>query len=341
MYVAPDALQQLAYRELDWDGSATVAQIPTTFREFFRDFGGIEHDYLRDPKTHLPSRVTDLAEYQYEFAEANYAVMLKTNKSGMTTSEMLCDYWTRLLPQNAGFDCLLAASKQEIANELLMQLKTLVANSRKYSQYLITDVGELGFKERKSKMRELYVANPYNPKRPSRIIAIGSSLTDVYSRMKVNRIHITDPSRMVIRAAQTDYFAGLFSRISNTGGDIKIEGVPGKDRSGWFWLMCKKLFNLDDRGDDAAVTTQAEQWDNPLADYELPDEIAKRFATFRITIDDAVSAGVIPARVRSFLHDTLSPAEFRRTCMAEFPLPAGAAFGGPLQTGDHDPELWD
>ena len=101
--------------------------------------------------------------------------MLKSNKIGMTTSEMLCDFWTRLLPQYAGFDCLLCASKLEIANDLLMQLKTLVNNSPKYSKYLIKAPDKLDFQEERSKVGVMYIANPYNPKRKSRIIAIGNS----------------------------------------------------------------------------------------------------------------------------------------------------------------------
>ena len=98
-------------------------EVPADFRTFFQEFGGLEHDGKRDPKTNRPLVVKDLAPYQYEFAELNYGFMLKCNKVGMTTSEMLRDFHYLLMPENAGFDILLQAAKIELANELLLNLK--------------------------------------------------------------------------------------------------------------------------------------------------------------------------------------------------------------------------
>ena len=311
-------------------------EIPKTFEAFYEDFGPLEHDYDRDPKTNLPTPVQKLAPYQIRFANLDYGFMLKNNKGGMTTSEMLGDFWTRLLPQYAGFDCLLCASKLEIANDLLMRLKVLVDGSDKYRRFLIKAPEYMDFKEERSKVGVMYVANPYNPRQKSRIIAVGNSPSSVYSRMRINRIHITDPSRMSIKN-QDDYFSGLFSRISNTGGQIKIEGVPGKSRTGWFWKMAKALFNLEDTMEDARELQVAHEWaDTEDVEYEIPSEITRVFTAIKITIDDAVEHNVVPARMRTFLQNTLSPAEYRRTCMAEFPLPEGAAFSKPLDVGTHE-----
>lgn len=319
-----NTLQQVVHRWGDLPQQSEVStDVPTNFADFFRDFGYLEHDYDRDPHTKLPTKVRQLTPYQLHFANLDYGFMLKSNKIGMTTSEMLCDFWTRLLPQYAGFDCLLCASKLEIANDLLMQLKTLVNNSPKYSKYLIKAPDKLDFQEERSKVGVMYIANPYNPKRKSRIIAIGNSTTSVYSRMRVNRIHISDPSRLVIKS-QNDYFAGLFSRISNTGGQIKIEGVPGKERSGWFYKMAKALFNLEDTLEDNKATTHI--WDENEAEFEIPPEITKIFSTAKVTIWDAVKYGVIPQHTAEFLKATLPPSEFKRTCMAEFALSESAVF---------------
>ena len=315
-------------------------KIPTKFADFYDDFGGIEHDHDRDKKTNLPTKVKQLAPYQIRFANLNYGFMLKGNKVGMTTSELLCDFWTRLLPQYAGFDCLLCASKTEIANDLLMKLKTLVNNSKKYSQFLIKSPEHMDFKEEKSKVGVMYIANPYNPKQKSRIIAIGNSASSVYSRMRVNRIHITDPSRLIIKN-QDDYFSGLFSRISNTGGQIKIEGVPGKDRVGWFWKMSKVLFDLEDRFEDSKVGTTHE-WseENNDQEYEIPQSITKIFSAMRVTINDAVKYNVTPASSREKMRDSLPAAEYRRTCMGEFPLSRGAVFEGSIPEGGYPAEQW-
>ena len=341
VYYGKNQIEQLAFNNIDiFQEGKPPFKIPTKFADFYDDFGGIEHDHDRDKKTNLPTKVKQLAPYQIRFANLNYGFMLKGNKVGMTTSELLCDFWTRLLPQYAGYDCLFCASKTEIANDLLMKLKTLVNKSKKYSQFLIKSPEYMDFKEEKSKVGVMYIANPYNPKQKSRIIAIGNSASSVYSRMRVNRIHITDPSRLIIKN-QDDYFSGLFSRISNTGGQIKIEGVPGKDRVGWFWKMSKAMFNLTDRLEYSRTGTTHE-WseENDDMDYEIPHSITKVFSAMRVTIDDAVKYNVIPASSRQKMRDSLPAAEYRRTCMGEFPLPYGAVFEGPIPEGDHEAEPW-
>ena len=326
-------LERLAYNVSDkYNVGKLPFKIPTTFEKFYKDFGPLEHDQDRD-KHNRPKKVKKLAPYQIRFANLNYGFMLKCNKIGMTTSEMLCDFWTRLLPQYAGFDVLLCASKLEIANDLLMQLKTLVNNSAKYRQFLIKAPQHLDFSEERSKVGVMYIANPYNPARKSRIIAIGNSATGVYSRMRVNRIHISDPSRLTLKN-QDDFFAGLFSRISNTGGQIKIEGVPGKSRTGWFWKMSKTMFNLEDTMEDAKAPSQ--QWDNEDIEYEIPPEITRIFTGIKVTIDEGVKYNVIKQKTKEFLQATLPPSEFKRTCMGEFPLSEGAAFNGPIFTGEHE-----
>ena len=272
LQVKKDTLDEVAREWVEYrtDDKKLSTDIPKTFGEFFADFGYIEHDYNVDPTTKTHTKVRQLAPYQLAFADLDYGFMLKSNKIGMTTSELLCDFWTRLLPQYAGFDCLFCASKVEIANDLLMHLKTMVNNSPKYSKYLIKAPNKMDFEEERSKVGVMYIHNPYNPRRKSRIIAIGNSTTSVYSRARVNRIHITDPSRLVLKS-QNDYFAGLFSRISNTGGQIKIEGVPGKERSGWFYKMAKAFWNLNDPLEDNKSTTHI--WDEAEAEFEMPPGI--------------------------------------------------------------------
>ncbi len=184
-------------------------------QEFYKSFGYFDHDYKRDKKTNLPEKVTELTWYQKEFAKLDYGLMLKGNKVGMTSSELLGDFQTRLLPESAGFDCLVGAAKLEIANELVMKLKTWIANSPRYSKFLVKRPDFEEFREEKSKVGVIVVRNPYNPKKKSKIMAIGNSLSSVYSRMQINRVHITDPSLLKIKK-QDDYFAGLLSRLANT-----------------------------------------------------------------------------------------------------------------------------
>ena len=310
-------------------------EIPRDPQEFYEDFGYFSHDYLRD-EDKLPIKVKKLTWYQYEFAKMDFGVALKSNKVGLTSSELLGDFQTRLLPESAGFDCLVSAPKVEIANELVMRLKKWVAASRKYSKFLIKRPDFEDFGEEKSKVGVLWVRNPYNPSEKSRVIAVGNSLSSVYSRMKVNRIHITDPSLLKIKK-QDDYFAGLFSRLANTGGQIKIEGIP-LTKIGWFWKICKVLFNLTDNFEDSK--SPAEKITELEDSYEIPSGISNVFDKIRITIDDAVKEGVIPEHVRERFRMTLPPAKYDQTFMAKFLDPEGSAFAGSFEVGTHCVEEW-
>jgi len=311
-------------------------EIPRDPQDFYDSFGHFDHDFNRDPITKLPTKVTELTWYQYQFAQMDFGLSLKSNKVGMTSSELLGDFQTRLLPESAGFTCLVAAPKLEIANDLVMKLKKWIADSPRYSKFLVKRPDFEDFKEEKSKIGTIVVRNPYNPKKKSYIVAVGNSISSVYSRMQVNRIHITDPSLLKIKK-QDDYFAGLFSRLANTGGQIKIEGVP-ITKIGWFWKMCKVLFNLTDNFEDSK--TPAQKFTEAASDYDLPPEIAKVFETVFVTIDDAVESGVIPVHVRDRFKATMSPAKYKQTFMGKFLDPEGGAFDGSFEVGDHKVEQW-
>jgi len=326
--VAEDYAEPIQMTELPFE-------VPRDPQAFYEHFGLLPHDFNRGPDS-LPTPVKKLAWYQLKFMKWDFGVCLKSNKLGMTTSEMIEDFHTRLLPESAGYDCILAAPKQETANDLVMKLKKLVAGSKIYSQFLIKRPDFMEFKEEKTKIGVMVIANPYQPERKSKIIAAGTSLSSVFSKMGINRIHITDPSLMKIKK-QDDYFAGLFARIANTGGQIKIEGIP-LYRSGWFWKLCKVLFKIEDTFEDSR--SPAEKLNDEIDEYELPPEITQIFQTIKLTIEDGVAAGVIPASVRDTLKKSMSPAKYKQTFMAEFLPPEGAAFGGSFGLGEHELEVW-
>ena len=53
----------------------------------------------------------------------------------------------------------------------------------------------------------------------------------------------------------------------------------------------------------------------------------------KVTIDEAIDAGVISQTMKEFMQNTMSRAEFKRICMAEFPPPKGSIFGGEFSEG--------
>ena len=334
-------------QELKWKttnrhkDSYEAYEIPTDFDDFFMDFGGIEHPLLTD-ENKLPLKITKLAKYQSDFAKLDYGVAKKCNKIGMTTSELLSDFHTRLLPQKSGNDCLFAASSENLSNNLLSSLKNKVANSKKYRGFALK-VSQREESKEEANMHRMIIADPWRDVKEGHILALGTSLSGAYSRMDVNRVHISDPSRMII-LAQDDFFAGLVSRISNTEGQIKIEGVPGT-RSGWFWKLCQATFDEDTDAKQETEQLSGETDDHAkamkfatddyLTDYEFPKEIKDYFTAVKITINDAVEERVISVGTRAFLKATLSPALYRRTCMAEFPLDEDAVFRPADNIGTH------
>lgn len=319
------ALVELEKAGIVYSGDNLPTDIPDNFRDFFEDFGGILHDKDTDERG-LPKVVRTLAPYQYDFAELKYGFMLKCNKVGMTTSECLVDFWKLLTPAFAGFDCVLQASTDNIANELLLKLIVNIRNSVKYHVFI---------DDKHTSATKLTIKNPYNPKRPSHIIPVGQSMSQVYSRMQIKRIHISDPAFLTITTAQNDFFAGLFSRLANTAGDLKVEGVPGKAKSGWFWNMSQALFGYDDELYDQNMSA-AEQFTDERAEFEMPEEVREVFTTMKVTIDDAVDNNVIPKSYKEFLKKTLPQEQYRRICMAEWAESQGQIFQGTFEEGGYD-----
>jgi hypothetical protein len=80
-------------------------------------------------------------------------------------------------------------------------------------------------REEKTKVEVAYIKNPDNSLQPSRIIALGSSETQVWSWKPVGHIHFSDitASKLV---DDSSLFAAVFSRLANTDGTMLIETPP-------------------------------------------------------------------------------------------------------------------
>lgn len=259
----------------------TVAVIPRDPQKFYEDFGGLPHPYLKD-KNHRSIISTKLTPYQYKAWEyQGDLLVVKSNKIGLTTSFSLEDFQSRLLPEEAGRDVLLVAQNEKMAKEHILDLKRLIRNSPKYRKYLIEKPEQGSMLEEKSKAMVAYIANPYNPARPSRIIGLGSSEGSVYSWKNINRIHMSDVS-LLNNKDQKNFFGALYSRLANTNGIVKIETIPN-GQQGEVW----NIYNKSKLG----VKTIGESLDEDLAND--PHETASKFKVLEITSQEAVVAGLI------------------------------------------------
>lgn len=244
----------------------SIENIPLDPQEFYEDFG-----FLRHPRTGEP--VKTLTPYQYEVWKAGqryrYRLVVKSQKSGMTTSSLLEDI-QRALTSCKGREILVIAQKFEHAVEHLRTLKYMMVGSTKYAKYLMRD-SEFLFKEEKTKVRTVYIRNPDNPKLPTRIIALGSNESAIWSWKNVAHIHMSD-----VAATNQKDDAGLFgaalTRLANTNGTMLIESPP--------------------RGERGTVYKIYRQSKLKVEDPDAPAELGK-FKPFEISAREAVAAGLI------------------------------------------------
>lgn len=264
--------------EIERKRQQTVAVIPRDPQAFYRDFGGLPHPYLKDKKQR-PIISTSLTPYQYKaWRYRKNLLVVKSNKIGLTTSFSLEDFQSRLLPEEAGLDVLLVAQNEKMAKEHILDLKRMIRNSTKYRKYLVEKPAHGSMLEEKSKAFVAYIANPYNPARPSRIIGIGSSEGSAYSWKNINRIHMSDVS-LLNKKDQKEFFGALYSRLANTKGVVKIETVPnGQQGEVWNIYIKSKL---------AAMKNLYEELTNDSG------ENASKFKVMEIPAQEAVAAGLI------------------------------------------------
>ena len=149
---------------------------------------------------------------------------VKSQKVGLTTTTLMEDFQDVLTFGN-GKDLLIIAQSDRQALEHINTLKRLIASSPKYRKYLITRSKELFFKEEKTKMGTIYLKNPINAFRPSRIIGLPFSEGAIWSWKTVFKVHLSDPAAADV-IDDSGIWAAAESRVANTNGPIVIEGPP-------------------------------------------------------------------------------------------------------------------
>ena len=291
------------------------------------------HPRLRD-KENRPLRVLKPFWYQTKFAEMKRAVWLGSNKLAKTKGELIRDIQTRLWPEHAGFDMLLVGQNQTMADEHLLNAKKWMLQSPTLKPFLIIRPDQrFRLREEKSKMKMMYIENPYEPENPSRIISIGFAESLAYSWEKIDRLHISDPGQNS-RRNQISFFSGLYSRLSNTEGDIKIEGVAGK-RSGYFYELCRKLFpnQMEDDYEEEQDILDPDR--GRELEMEEMHTMASSFDKLFLTADDGVKVGIITKAWLAYMKGILPYEEFLRIYYCKFSKQEGAIFD-TVKIGEHD-----
>lgn len=192
----------------------------------------------------------------------------------------MVDFQLAILPTShplscRGYDQLVIAQSKDHAKQHLRDLRKMIIDSPKYSKYLINKPNEIGdnanrdiksiLKDEQSKTSVIYIHNPENPSRPSRIIALGIENDGaILSWKMVKNIHMSD-----ITAAEGDIEPGVnaaMTRLANTDGSMIIETIPG--------LPVGKIYDM---------------W----RQYRSQPWSKGDFKVFEITSDDGIKAGIM------------------------------------------------
>jgi len=216
-------LQRRAYQLYHTPASSGLpTDIPLDPDEFYQDFGLLEHPLTKKPVQHLTS-------YQYavwkDGQRYRYREVIKSQKVGIITSSLIEDF-QKAITTCKGKEILIIAQDTDHAKDHLYTLRKLISNSAKYSKFLISKPTELLLKDEVTKVMQLFIHNPDNPHKPTRIIGLGGSNPgSIWSWKEVAHIHMSDIAAST-RINDAEVFGAAFSRLANTNGTMLIESPP-------------------------------------------------------------------------------------------------------------------
>lgn len=229
--------------------------VPRDPHKFYDMFGHLFHDQTK-------KEVTELADFQYEFWQSildnQYNIAIKSNKIGLSTVALMALFQNCLLFKSSGNEKIVTAQKLEMAKEHLYTLRNMILNSKIFSRFLITSSSKLLSKDEVTKTTTLFIHNPYNPSRPTRIISVGASAGSTVSWKRVDFALISD-----IAASHKQYdqiLNGLFTRLAITRGKMVIETIP----------------SLSTMGRVYEIFINAKKGTNGFKWFKLPVEVAIR-----------------------------------------------------------------
>jgi hypothetical protein len=237
--------------------------IPQDPQQFYEDLGLLTH-----PNTGLP--VEKLTAYQIKVWKANrhkYRLVVKSQKVGLTTS-VLMELLQHALTDCKGYEILIIAQTGDAAKEHLYTLRSMLRNSTKYAKYMITTRQEGLERDESTKATVMYLRNPDNPNKPTRIIAKGPKEQGIWSWKNVKFILMSD----VAITPAVDYSGTInaaMTRLANTNGSIIIETPPRAPIGKVYDIYRQSLLETD--------KSQPEG----------------RFKVITVTASEAVDAGVI------------------------------------------------
>lgn len=288
-----------AYLGLDYLPKKPLIETPREAGAFYKTFGMLTHD-----KT--GAVIEDLTDYQKEWWNYHgWALCIKSQKIGLSTSTLLEDFQYTTLPEGQGKDVLIIAQTMKAAQEHVLDIKRWVSSSRNYRNYLIsseTEMDEILFEEEKTKALVIYIYNYKNPRHPSRIIALGGSIPSIWSWKRVGRIHMSDVAELdMIEEKQDEFFSTAFSRLAITGGICKIE-TPPAGQQGYIYRLHERLMMLEE-GKQPDLNE---------------DEKFFRFKLFKYPVQRGIDSHVIDRNYLAAQKEILTPMQYASKYLCQF-----------------------
>jgi hypothetical protein len=199
-----------------------AAAAPSDPQLFYEDFGLFNHPFTNEP-------VKQLAYYQKEFwtdiDRYHYAMAIKSNKIGISSLTLL-NLFYHMITDCAGYQALIIAQSSRMSREHLYTLEKMVGNSEKYRDFMIS-IGDRDVnvgRGEQTRITEMFIRNPNNPRRPTRVISIPAVAGAAVSWKEVKYIMASD-----ITMTERDYdpvVKSAFTRLAQTRGYFIIESIP-------------------------------------------------------------------------------------------------------------------
>lgn len=197
--------------------------IPDDLQEFYDDLG--------KPFFHSLSReqIERLAPLQAEFwkhhRQFKRLIILKSQKIGISSICILITLW-HALKDCRGMELIINAQSDEQAKTHAQDLRRIIMNSEKYRKYLITkQFTEIGLlKDEQTKIHQIWIHNPSDPRHPTKIIVAGMSPGALLSHKRVGFVWSSDMT-ISDKTPQKQYevWGAMLSRLANSQGPCIIE----------------------------------------------------------------------------------------------------------------------
>lgn len=212
-------------------GVNLAVDIPCDLQSFYED---LDKPFFN---SYTKVQVDKLARLQNELWDLhkNYKklLLLKSQKIGISSTCILITIW-HALTDCVGMELIINAQSDEQAKTHAQDLRRILSGSKKYRNYLITKKQtHLGLlNDEVTKVHTVLLHNPYNPRRPTKIIVTGMSVGSSLSHKRVGFVWSSDITISDLTPQRHDQvWAAIMSRLANSRGSIIVE-CPARSPAG-------------------------------------------------------------------------------------------------------------